>query len=121
METRTGCYRAFRQHMMTAVCDCIGNIAEHLTELLRGDPVFRIVAVVVVTVHRHNIGELKIGIAAGIIRIQRAHMVERDRLAEICFRYNDLLIRVDRVFRIAGTVGSIQCELHVVSSNSSLK
>ena len=55
METRTGCYRAFRQHMMAAVCDGECNIGEHLAELLRCDPVIGIVAVVVVTVHRHNI------------------------------------------------------------------
>ena len=107
--------------MVTAVCDCIGNIAEHLTELLRGDPVFRIVAVVVVTVHRHNIGELKIGIAAGEVVVQRTYMIAGNSFLEVCLRGDDLLIRVDRVFRIAGTVGSIQCELHVVSSNSSLK
>ena len=85
METRTGCYRAFRQHMMTAVCDCILHVAEHFGHLFRCDPLVRGVAVVIVAVHRHNIGELKIGIAAGIIRIQRTHMVERDRFAKIRF------------------------------------
>ena len=107
--------------MMSAVCDGECNIGEHFAELLRCDPVIGIVAVVVVTVHRHNIGELKIGITAGIVIILGTHMVRSDRFLQVCFRGNDFLVRIDGILGVACAVGSIQCKFHVVSSSSSVK
>ena len=83
MKSGTSSLVALRLHMIAAENEDICDIREHLIQLLRGDPVSGIVAVVVVAVHRSIIRNDEGVLAAVSVLILRAHMVAVLRLCHI--------------------------------------
>ena len=60
MKPGTDAFLAFGLHVMAAVVQHIGNIGKEVCDVLRGDPVSRLIGVIVVTVPGQGVGNLKV-------------------------------------------------------------
>ena len=120
METRSRRHSVFRLHVIAAEHKDIRHIREQFIQKLRRDPLCRIVAVIVVTVHRDIVRENKVVLAAGVILVFRTDVVAALHLCHIRLRGHNDLIRVDAVCLVVQAVSLIDCYLHT-SSNSSVK
>ena len=75
MEPRSLGLAVLHLHVVAAERYCIGKIPEQLFHLLRRDPFFRILGMIIVTVHDRHIGTDEVFLAAVVLLIFTAHMV----------------------------------------------
>jgi len=85
---------------VTAERYCIGKIPEQLFHLLRRDPFFRILGVIIVTVHDRHIGTDEVFLAAVVLLIFTAHMVLLDGFLQLRRVPRFHPVRVQAVLRV---------------------
>ena len=95
-------------HVVAAERYCIGKIPEQLFHLLRRDPLFRILGVIVVTVHDRHIGTDEVFLAAVVLLIFTAHMVLLDGFLQLCRVPCFHPVRVQAVLRVRDHIGRLQ-------------
>ena len=108
MEPRSLGLAILHLHVVTAERYCIGIIPEQLFHLLQRDPFFRILGVIVVTIHDRHIGADEVFLAAVVLLIFTAHMVLLDGFLQLrrvpCFHP----VRVQAVLRVRDHIGRLQ-------------
>ena len=93
--------------MMPAGNNCIIHIPEQVLQLLEGDPLTRLLCVVVVDIHDQHVGPEEVLDAAVVLLINRAHVIEPHRLLQL-LRPRDLhRIRIKAVLSILGHPGCL--------------
>ena len=100
MESRSLGLAVLHLHVVAAERYCIGKIPEQLFHLLRRDPFFRILGVIIVTVHDRHIGTDEVFLAAVVLLIFTAHMILLDGFLQLlrvpCFHP----VRVQAILRV---------------------
>ena len=110
METGPGRTETLHQKMVSAVMHHKGHIRKCCCHILRGNPVCRVIRVVVVTVHWECVCADEITNAAVAITVGGIDMVEADGLTEGVGIDNLDLMRVQTVDSIAHAVGVEHCK-----------
>lgn len=110
MESGTGRTETLHQKMVSAVMHHKGYIRKCRCHILRGNPVCRVIRVVVVTVHREGVCADEIANATVVIMISGIDMVEADGLTEGVSIGNLDLMRVQTVDSVAHAVGVEHCK-----------
>ena len=100
MEPRSRGLAVLHLHVVAAERYCIGIIPEQLFHLLRRDPFFRILGVIIVTVHDRYIGTDEVFLAAVFLLIFTAHMVLLDGFLQFRRVPRFHPIRVQAVLRV---------------------
>ena len=108
MEPRSLGLAVLHLHVVTAERYCIGKISEQFFHLLRRDPFFRILRVIVVTVHNRHIGTDEVFLAAVVLLIFTAHMVLLDGFLQLCRVPCFHPVRVQAVLRVRDHIGRLQ-------------
>ena len=110
METGPRRTETLHQKMVSAVMHHKGHIRKCCCHILRGNPVCRVIRVVVVTVHREGVCADEITNAAVVITVGSIDMVEADGLTEGVGIGNLDLMRVQTVDSVAHAVGVEHCK-----------
>ena len=82
VEPRSGAFITLRQHMVPAVMDTNRHIRKFLRQLLRLNPVFRVIGMVVVEFPGEAIALFEVGVVAVIVLVACADIIVTDRLRE---------------------------------------
>ena len=80
MELRSRCLTVLFFHMIPARRRRIVNFLKELFQLFKCDPVFRILRMVIVTVHHNDVGLQEVVDIAVVLLKLPAHMIKPDRL-----------------------------------------
>ena len=80
MELRSRCLTVLFLHMIPARRRRIVNFLKELFQLFKCDPVFRILRMVIVTVHHNDVGLQEVVDIAVVLLKLPAHMIKPDRL-----------------------------------------
>ncbi len=108
MEPRSLGPAVLHLHVVAAERYCIGKIPEQLFHLLRRDPFFRILEVIVITVHDRHIGTDEVFLAAVVLLIFTAHMVLLDGFLQFSRVPRFHPVRVQAVLRVRDHIGRLQ-------------
>ena len=104
METGAGRLALLCFHMVAAERNRVIQVTELVREILRRDPLLRIIAVIVVHIHDADIGLLKIGYRSVVSFILRADVIPGHGSAEFFFVGDQLPVGVQAVFSIPDIV-----------------
>ena len=97
-------------HAVAAKMNSEGDIRKRPAHILRGDPIFRVFGMIIVTIHAQAGRSEKIGVCAIAFLIGHAHIVAAHNLTQDdCIRDN-CFMRVAAIARSARTVGKIELE-----------
>ena len=110
MELRARSLAALFFHAVAAEMYSEGDVRERPAHIFRGDPIIRVVGVIVITVHAQTGRGQEIGVGAIAFLIGNAHIVTAHDLTQKgCIRDN-CLVRVAAVALITCTVGEIELD-----------
>ena len=112
MKLRSGTPAVLFLHMIPAVGNRIGYIRQKLRQLFLCHPLFRILRMVVVTIHHQNIRLHKIILAAVIFPVFCAHMIKLRRLMQFLRGSYFHPVRIKAVLRVGNYIGCMQNQSH---------
>ena len=113
VEAGPGGAAALRDPVVPARADEVGNLGEHAAEILRLDPVFRPVGLVIVAVHRHQVCVEKVSVSPAVVLKLHEYVVIAESLGELLRVFSPHLVPVKTVGGVAGCVCAVKCDLFV--------
>ena len=117
MELRSCRFSVFLPHMGTAVVNGECNTGKSCLDICRHDPVAWVLGVVVVAVNRQTVGSDEVVVAPVTVPVFRTDIVVSDRRTEAVQIGNGVSVRIVAVARIAGIVGTVECEHQSLTSS----
>ena len=112
MKLWSGCLPILFLPMIPAVGNRIGYIRQKFRQLFLCHPLFRILGMVVVTIHHQNIRLHKIILAAVIFPVFCAHMIKLRRLMQFLRGSYFHPVRIKAVLRVGNYIGCMQNQSH---------
>lgn len=97
-------------HVEAAEMDGKGDAGKLLEDVVRGNPVLRILRVVVVTVHRETVAPDEVVAVAVAVPVLSADVIMADGGFQAGLVQDDLLMRIGAIAGVAGDIGAINRE-----------
>ena len=97
-------------HAVAAEMNSKGDIRERPAHIFRGDPIFRVFRMIIVTIHAQAGCGQEVGIGAVSFLIGHAYIVAAHDLTQDDYIRDNCFMRVAAIARSARTVGKIELE-----------
>ena len=119
MEFGSRSLSVFLPHIEAAEMDGKGDAGKLLENILRSNPVLRVLRVVVVTIHREAVAPDEVVAVAVAVLVLGADIIVADGCLQRGFVQHNMLVRIGAVAGIAGDVGTINREHQSYTSAAS--